>query len=448
MAQSEFFFQQRRGQLKLRSFASLDLERVVRDVDVDLLQSRLEDLTFANLREEDVKYMTDPLLCKLFRTAQLMIEYLLFTQSKLAGNLHNLAGRYSQQKESLLKKRHQLAELKALVAHLEGETAAKKQGMQVLETLLLDGSKARRGAADTAGSVQSAAAASNTAEAEALEREVLSFCVVDGRAGLCVEFTECRDTPVSRVVEAVRDMLQSSSASASAAADGADSNEDEGYYCTPPKVQLVHRGVVLSPGSSLGAAGLREGDTVVAIVAAAAEPASASAAATAAAQKKKRQQQQPEERETDVMRGVLAEQERAMRGLTDEIRRSFESALDNMQRQQEQNQNSGVVAFNGDNNGKGGSGNNDVLLTRIDERYSRFEAGMRQQLDAQLQQYVPPPANLSLSLCLSLALALPTLLTANLLLFLLCTLTNRPPSSTATPTTPSTNDTHNPVRRP
>lgn len=93
-----FFFQQRRGRLNLRSFANVDVERIVRDVDVDVLQSYLENITFCNLEEEDLRIMTDPQIIKLFRVAQLMIEYLLYAQEQLASNLSELAAKYSAKK--------------------------------------------------------------------------------------------------------------------------------------------------------------------------------------------------------------------------------------------------------------------------------------------------------------------------------------------------------------
>lgn len=95
---STFHFQQRQGKLDLRSFAKLDLERVIRDVDVDILQMHLENLTFCNLREEDLRMMTDPLLIKLFRASQLVIEYLLYAQEQLAASLNALAVKYAQKK--------------------------------------------------------------------------------------------------------------------------------------------------------------------------------------------------------------------------------------------------------------------------------------------------------------------------------------------------------------
>ena len=93
-----FFFQQRRGHLNLRSFASIDLEKLIREVDVDLLQLHIENLTFCNMREEDLKYMTDPQVIKLFKISQLIIEYLLYSQDTLVTNLNELSRKYSAKK--------------------------------------------------------------------------------------------------------------------------------------------------------------------------------------------------------------------------------------------------------------------------------------------------------------------------------------------------------------
>lgn len=93
-----FYFQQRRGRLDLRALHSLDLERIVQEVDIDSLQAHLENLTFCNLREQDLKYMTDPHVIKLFRVAQMIIEYLLYAQENLAERLTILAGKYSEKK--------------------------------------------------------------------------------------------------------------------------------------------------------------------------------------------------------------------------------------------------------------------------------------------------------------------------------------------------------------
>jgi hypothetical protein len=95
---SPFYFQQRRGRLDIRSVAQIDVDRIVRDVDIDLLQTHLENLTFNELKEGDLRYLTDPQVIKLFRTSQLMIEYLLFVQDHLTTNLQQLANKYIAKK--------------------------------------------------------------------------------------------------------------------------------------------------------------------------------------------------------------------------------------------------------------------------------------------------------------------------------------------------------------
>ena len=94
-----FFFQQRRGNLNLRGLSSLDVNKIIKDVDIDVLQMHLENIAFCNLKEEDLRYLTDPLVVKLFRVSQLMIEYLLYAQEQLAVNLNTLASKYAEKKK-------------------------------------------------------------------------------------------------------------------------------------------------------------------------------------------------------------------------------------------------------------------------------------------------------------------------------------------------------------
>jgi hypothetical protein len=47
---NEFFFQERRDVLDLRQLARVDVPKLIREVDVDLLNSHLENITFYNLR--------------------------------------------------------------------------------------------------------------------------------------------------------------------------------------------------------------------------------------------------------------------------------------------------------------------------------------------------------------------------------------------------------------
>lgn len=85
--------------MNLRSIASLNLDKLVREVDIDLLQIHIENITFCNLREEDLRYLTDPQIVKLFRISQLMLEYLLYSQDKLVENLNSYAHKYAEKKK-------------------------------------------------------------------------------------------------------------------------------------------------------------------------------------------------------------------------------------------------------------------------------------------------------------------------------------------------------------
>ena len=173
-----FFFQQRRGRLDLRAVSQVDLERVIRDVDVDVLQAFLENITFSNLREEDLRFLTDQLVIKLFRISQMTIEYLLYAQENLTENLQGLAAKYNGKKRSLAKKRKELIELQESSKHLKGELKSKKKGINTLESLLKDASRTR-------GTIERNKSVSNS---RGNVDEYLRFFVTCSD-GLCVEFT-------------------------------------------------------------------------------------------------------------------------------------------------------------------------------------------------------------------------------------------------------------------
>jgi hypothetical protein len=96
--ESGFYFQQRKGHLNLRKLEQLDLEKIIREVDVDILQQFLEDITFCKFNEQDVQFFTDRQIAKLFNLAQLTIEYLLYSQEKIVNNLNSLAKKYTSKK--------------------------------------------------------------------------------------------------------------------------------------------------------------------------------------------------------------------------------------------------------------------------------------------------------------------------------------------------------------
>lgn len=80
---STFAFRKRWGQIDWKSLASIDVDRIAREVDFQALQKNIVNVTFCNIESEEF-YHVDPNFIKLFRLAQLIIEYLLHTQQYLS----------------------------------------------------------------------------------------------------------------------------------------------------------------------------------------------------------------------------------------------------------------------------------------------------------------------------------------------------------------------------
>ncbi|KAJ3235897.1 Zinc finger protein dzip1 [Chytriomyces hyalinus] len=80
-----FYFKRRTERLDWRLLASLQVDRVQREVDILALQEIMENVTFCDLDSEDIRYV-DPNFVKLIKIAQLIIEYLIHTQDYLAAS--------------------------------------------------------------------------------------------------------------------------------------------------------------------------------------------------------------------------------------------------------------------------------------------------------------------------------------------------------------------------
>ncbi|CAN0083751.1 unnamed protein product, partial [Phaeothamnion confervicola] len=77
-----FYFRQRYGKLNWGKLARIDVDEVVREVDLEVLQSVVDDIAFCRVQEGDLAALAgaDGLSVKLVRLAQLVIEYLLHVQ--------------------------------------------------------------------------------------------------------------------------------------------------------------------------------------------------------------------------------------------------------------------------------------------------------------------------------------------------------------------------------
>jgi len=101
-----FTFQQRHGKLLVRQMAKIDINAVVRTVDIETLQECLENIAFCNFKESDLKNIPDSITVKTFRIAQLIIEYLINLQNSLHRRIEDFNS-LIEDRESELEQLHQ-----------------------------------------------------------------------------------------------------------------------------------------------------------------------------------------------------------------------------------------------------------------------------------------------------------------------------------------------------
>ncbi|KAM6223881.1 cilium assembly protein DZIP1L [Rhynchocyon petersi] len=135
-----FKFQPRRERVDWRRISSLDMERVVREIDVATLQENLSSVTFCNLDRETCSYCgqpVDPVLLKVLRLAQLIIEYLLHCQDCLRASIVQLE---AQLKASMGQHERGQQELGRQADELKGvreESRRRRKMISTLQQLLL-----------------------------------------------------------------------------------------------------------------------------------------------------------------------------------------------------------------------------------------------------------------------------------------------------------------------
>eukprot|EP00569_Conticribra_weissflogii_P002945 CAMPEP_0171327724 /NCGR_PEP_ID=MMETSP0878-20121228/204_1 /TAXON_ID=67004 /ORGANISM="Thalassiosira weissflogii, Strain CCMP1336" /LENGTH=774 /DNA_ID=CAMNT_0011827521 /DNA_START=215 /DNA_END=2539 /DNA_ORIENTATION=- len=134
--QRAFQFQPRRGNepLDLRRISAVDIPKLIKSVDIELLQSFLENITFAEVSEEDFDLYSNECFVKLFTIAQLTLEYLLDVQDTLSVNLNSLAKKYAAKKRETDMLAKNLARQDAVVATLRDEIHYSKEVVRRYET--------------------------------------------------------------------------------------------------------------------------------------------------------------------------------------------------------------------------------------------------------------------------------------------------------------------------
>ncbi|KAL4220080.1 Zinc finger protein dzip1 [Mactra antiquata] len=125
-----FAFRKRYEKIDWRRVSSLDIETVARTLDFNALQDNIMNITFCNIEAELDVRMVDPNFIKIFKLAQLSIEYLLHSQEFLTTKLTSLEG-------SINKSHDEHEETKASLAKLKEELSAVKKESHKRKKLLI-----------------------------------------------------------------------------------------------------------------------------------------------------------------------------------------------------------------------------------------------------------------------------------------------------------------------
>lgn len=143
-----FKFRPRRESVDWRRINALDVDLVVSQLDVDALQEHIGTVTFCSLdgeRCQRCQSPVDPALIKLFRLAQLTVEWLLHCQEFLTLSVRTAEERLTamdREREQLLaQQRKQEEKVKALTAELKQRKKVIRTQQSMLTPRLISGHK-------------------------------------------------------------------------------------------------------------------------------------------------------------------------------------------------------------------------------------------------------------------------------------------------------------------
>lgn len=113
-----------------------NVEKIVEEVDLRQLEALLQNLTYAHLDRDDMELLGDAHFTKLFRLAQLSIEYLIYTQNYLETLTKSLDLHYRNSYEETARMRDLLRKQRTDNATLKKQLKLKMKTLQTYEYLL------------------------------------------------------------------------------------------------------------------------------------------------------------------------------------------------------------------------------------------------------------------------------------------------------------------------
>ncbi|XP_043097189.1 zinc finger protein DZIP1L isoform X2 [Puntigrus tetrazona] len=134
-----FRFRSRTEPVDWRRLSALDVERVERDIDVDVLQDFITTVTFCAVEGErcpNCRGPADPSLIKLLRMSQLSTEYLLRCQDLLSSQVSGLEERLQAALDLVQRGEEQRAELQKHLQEAKQENRRRKKLIATQQLLL------------------------------------------------------------------------------------------------------------------------------------------------------------------------------------------------------------------------------------------------------------------------------------------------------------------------
>ncbi|KAJ3156974.1 Zinc finger protein dzip1 [Geranomyces variabilis] len=129
-----FYFRRRRERVNWRLLSSMNIDQIMKEVDIKALQDIMENLTFCDIDGEDLRY-PDQNIVKLIKLAQLTIEYLLHSQQYLLNHRRALTTQTENLGRNLAQLRAEHAKQGAEVASLKKETRVLRKSMYAYQLM-------------------------------------------------------------------------------------------------------------------------------------------------------------------------------------------------------------------------------------------------------------------------------------------------------------------------
>ncbi|KAH9514221.1 hypothetical protein Btru_028421 [Bulinus truncatus] len=136
-----FSFRKRVERVDWRKIASVDIDHISRTLDFNTLQENIMNITFCNLEAELDIRSVDPNFIKLFKLAQLTIEYLLHSQEYLAGLCASLEEKCKLSDQQVEKTKQELADFQKELAEVKKESHRRKKLLIAQQQLMYAGNE-------------------------------------------------------------------------------------------------------------------------------------------------------------------------------------------------------------------------------------------------------------------------------------------------------------------